>query len=311
MRYNFQFSIFNFQKRTQQGFTLVETLVAITLLTIAIVAPMSLTMQSLSSAYYARDQITAFYLAQEAIEGVRAVRDGNILKTVYGTPTDLLENIPVGVNQSFTVDMSEFSSEGIPTLTSCNPTCPALQTNGTFYGYHVGWADTPFTRSVTACFVLADGTCTSDQTDEVKVSATVEWTTGAFQRRTFTLTDNLYRWILDTEGETEVTPGGSCGSAPCVAASPGSGSVTVTVLNDGDAHRNDYLYLTTSPGGEYVAYMYLNGEYDAPLTPVEGPVDLTFYDLDDGSYQVILYSNEDDVKASAQFTVGGGGGGND
>src|SRR3989338_11299272 len=43
--------------RASRGFTLIETMVAIALLTISIVAPMSLTTQSLASAYYARDQI--------------------------------------------------------------------------------------------------------------------------------------------------------------------------------------------------------------------------------------------------------------
>src|SRR3989338_949042 len=66
-------------KPDSPGFTLIETLVAISLLTIAIIAPMALTAQSLATAYYARDQITAFYMAQEAIEGVRALRDGQIL----------------------------------------------------------------------------------------------------------------------------------------------------------------------------------------------------------------------------------------
>ena len=51
----------------KKGFTLIETLVAVSLLTVAIVAPMTLTARSLSAAYYARDQITAFHLAQEAI----------------------------------------------------------------------------------------------------------------------------------------------------------------------------------------------------------------------------------------------------
>ena len=62
-------------QKTSRGFTLIETLVAVSLLAVVIVAPMSLTTQSLSSAYYARDQMTAFHLAQEAIESVRSVRD--------------------------------------------------------------------------------------------------------------------------------------------------------------------------------------------------------------------------------------------
>ena len=70
-------------KTSQAGMTLIETLVAITILTVAIVSPMSLTMQSLSASYYARDQVIAFNLAQEAIESLRARRDANILHISY------------------------------------------------------------------------------------------------------------------------------------------------------------------------------------------------------------------------------------
>lgn len=187
--------------RSTQGFTLIETLVAISLLTTAIVAPMTLTMQSLASAYYARDQITAFFLAQEALEGVRSVRDANILATALGTPTDLMTGIPSTSGQPFTVDMVHLTNSE-PTLSLCTGAggaCPVLQTDGNFYGYQSGWTNTPFTRSVTANYVNGNN-------DELKVSVTVSWTTGAFQRRTFTLSENLYRWIVDTQGSTQVTP---------------------------------------------------------------------------------------------------------
>src|SRR4051812_30812476 len=90
--------------KNERGFTLIETLVAIALLTIAIVAPMTLTTQSLAGAYYARDQVTAFFLAQEAIESVRSIRDNNVLSTALGTPTDLLSGIPAVDGRPFTVD---------------------------------------------------------------------------------------------------------------------------------------------------------------------------------------------------------------
>ena len=72
--------------RTTRGFTLVETLAAITLIMVAIVAPMGLTVQSLSVAYYARDQITASNLAQEGIEAVK-------LYFMIGLPTETDEDL--------------------------------------------------------------------------------------------------------------------------------------------------------------------------------------------------------------------------
>ncbi len=170
-----------------QGFTLIETMVAISLLTIAIVAPMSLTTQSLSSAYYARDQITAFYLAQEAIEAVRHVRDGNVLNNAIGTQTNLLTGIPDTTGNPFTVDTLDDSMALCPA-----GSCPPLKSNGELYGYGTGsaWTPTRFTRSVRATFV-------GGGQDEVHIAVTVAWQTGAYSARSFTISDNLFRWVND------------------------------------------------------------------------------------------------------------------
>ena len=95
---------------TQAGFTLIETLVAVSLLSVSIVAPMALTTQSLTAAYYARDQVTAFNLAQEGIEAIRAIRDGQILQisqNANATGIDLFGPIPV--DQDFTIDSRQSS----------------------------------------------------------------------------------------------------------------------------------------------------------------------------------------------------------
>ncbi len=64
---------------TSGGFTLVETLVAITILLLVIVGPMTIASRGMQSAYFASDQATATYLAQEAIEHVQKLRDDNAL----------------------------------------------------------------------------------------------------------------------------------------------------------------------------------------------------------------------------------------
>jgi Tfp pilus assembly protein PilV len=168
-------------------------MVAVTLLAVAIVAPMSLTAQSLSSAYYARDQITAFYLAQEALEAVRNVRDNNILANSQGTSVNLLNGIPINI--PFRID----ARTNPPTMTPCSAdggTCIPLQTDGTLYGYG-GWANTQFTRTVNACFIQADASCTSAPTDEVKVTSTIVWRSVGLQERTVAVSENLYRWVND------------------------------------------------------------------------------------------------------------------
>lgn len=61
------------------GFTLIETLVAISILAVAIAAPISIAEQGLISANFAKDQVVANYLASEAVEFVRNIRDDNSL----------------------------------------------------------------------------------------------------------------------------------------------------------------------------------------------------------------------------------------
>ena len=180
---------------THSGFTLIETLVAITLLTVAITEPISLTTQSLESAYYARDQITAFYLAQEAIEAIRSVRDSQILQITQSADAsglNIFGPIPLN-NQPFTIDALQPNSA--QAITTCNGTCPPLQTDGTLYGYKSGWTATNFTRTVKAAFV-------GSGQDEVRVTVTVTWRTGAFQTRSFSISENLYRWVQDGSGAT-------------------------------------------------------------------------------------------------------------
>ena len=68
-----------------RGLTMVETLVAISILTIAVIGPLGIIAQALHTSYYTRDQMTAYYLAQEPIEYVRNLRDkqGIIITSKY------------------------------------------------------------------------------------------------------------------------------------------------------------------------------------------------------------------------------------
>lgn len=202
-------SLFCLAARSSQlaaGFTLIETLVAVTLLTLAIGAPMALTSKSLAVAYYARDQVTAFHLAQEAIEAVRHARDHNILLTALGTPdVDLLDGIPDTNDNPFIVDTRNDTMQNCPQTPGCPPLQIEEATAG-IYGYRPGcavqtgdcgagsgWVNSRFTRTVRAHFV-------GGSTDEVQIKVEVSWRTGSFQMRTVTIAENLYRWVEDGSG---------------------------------------------------------------------------------------------------------------
>src|ERR1035437_7381734 len=72
------------------GFTLVETLVAIAILMIAIAGPLTVAEKGLSASIYARDQLMASYLAQDAMESIKNIVDSNELDKANGGTTDWL-----------------------------------------------------------------------------------------------------------------------------------------------------------------------------------------------------------------------------
>ena len=93
--------LFSFLKRSNKktmsklvsGFTLVEALVAISILMIAIASPMTLAQKGLSTATLSKDQMIASFLAQDAIEAIRNVRDQIAVSQTNGG--DWLGNSPL------------------------------------------------------------------------------------------------------------------------------------------------------------------------------------------------------------------------
>lgn len=72
-----------------KGFTLIETLVAIAVLTLAVSGPLLTASRAAIAAETASYQLTASYLAQEGIEYLRAVRDHYYLTAYAQNATDL------------------------------------------------------------------------------------------------------------------------------------------------------------------------------------------------------------------------------
>jgi Tfp pilus assembly protein PilV len=67
---------FNLKKNIKNGgFTLLEALVATSILMVAVAAPITIAQKGLSSAVYSKNQMIASYLAQDAIEYIKNKRD--------------------------------------------------------------------------------------------------------------------------------------------------------------------------------------------------------------------------------------------
>ena len=73
------------QQKQQKGFTIIETLVAVTILMISITGPLVIASKGLTGAILAHDQATAAYLGQDAVEYVKNERDFNEIQLASGS----------------------------------------------------------------------------------------------------------------------------------------------------------------------------------------------------------------------------------
>ena len=190
-----------------KGFTLVETMVAISILMLAILGPLSIASTSLRNVVLARDQITAYYLAQEGIEYVRYVRDNQYIKSIQQNNPNLQWSLSAdvsagggGLGECFIenneygcgIDIFAFFSNPNTNVISCpRPTssnitgCAVLKkdANG-FYTYQTGANMTPTTfRRTIKIERIETG-------KEIKVEAIVEWQTNNI-RKDFTITEHI------------------------------------------------------------------------------------------------------------------------
>lgn len=190
-------------KTTTDGFTLIETLVAIGILMIAIAGPFYAASRSLTAAQIARDQLTASYLAQEGIEYVRAMRDDEYLAAYLAngtnTSTASWTNFTTA-NDSASITPCETSA---CTLDPWNPmgagagkslmpcaggACgPLYLANGVYRQDSgiLGAQKTPFTRTV-------QGTLSASGS-ELKIVSTVSWDSHGTAYTT-SVTDYLTAW---------------------------------------------------------------------------------------------------------------------
>lgn len=167
----------------KEGFTLVETLVAISILMVSIVGPMYSVFQAVQTTYVARDQLIATSLAQEGIEFVRHQRDSNYLAKLAGGSTTWMGGLSECqvAGQSCMVDVTN-----IQPPTTCSGACTPLSLRAdNVYAY--SGTTTRFTRSVRINAVAG-------HPDEVVVLSTVTWINARIPY-SITVTEHLYNWL--------------------------------------------------------------------------------------------------------------------
>jgi prepilin-type N-terminal cleavage/methylation domain-containing protein len=121
------------------GFTFIETLVAITVLLVAVVAPMSLASDGIIASRLAQDQIVAFYLGQEGVEAVKNMRDHNRLTNdgdgqlgniSSGNLSDCMVSDP-DTDEGCMVDVTRMTDTGTFWTQGCNGGCEPMRLSDT------------------------------------------------------------------------------------------------------------------------------------------------------------------------------------
>ncbi len=175
-----------------QGFSLVEVLVAITILLLVIVGPMQIIARSINSTNFATEQVNAWFLAQEGLELAQKGRDDLVLQNFRfqinppgGEDTPMSQFLStyascMGVNGACGLNINDGLT--VPTVVNCSLidncrlhlTTSANTARSSYQHSALGNTPSPFTRVIKMERIPATG-----KVREIKVTSTVTWRTGS------------------------------------------------------------------------------------------------------------------------------------
>lgn len=173
----------------RSGFTLVETLVAISIFTVSLIGIMSVLASGIANTNYAKQKMTATYLAQEGIEYIRNMRDTAVLYTNNnGWTNEFKAKVKISSCKNDIDKACGFSKPPFNVFV-CNDANPCKLNVNTDGGYSTdpNGLDSGFTRKIWMKDIPS-------RPDEVKISSKVEWTQGSGSK-SVTFSENLFNWI--------------------------------------------------------------------------------------------------------------------
>lgn len=161
---------------------MVESLVAIAVLVISILATYTASQAGISTTTYAKEQLVAFNLAQEAVEEIRNMSAENRLNDLPWLNGIAYSNSdPCYFGKTCKVDAIQ------DTMSPCSQNaCPFIREDSAtgFYGYSTSWPLTVFQRSIQL---------TSINAHEVAITVVVTWSKG-LATSSFTVRENITDW---------------------------------------------------------------------------------------------------------------------
>lgn len=178
----------NNSKKNKNGFTLIEVIVAIFILVLAVTGPMSAAQNSLKSSFLARDQVIAFYLAQDAIEYLKNYKDQNIIDGVGNIIEQPIMNACEGPEPC---DVDTLGNGAPPShVNKCNSgSCSPLifNTINKTYSTNGSGVTSKFTRETYIKEIVPD--------QEYAVTVVIKWKPNFFTPREIVVQENLYNWL--------------------------------------------------------------------------------------------------------------------
>ncbi|MCF7831271.1 MAG: prepilin-type N-terminal cleavage/methylation domain-containing protein [Candidatus Pacebacteria bacterium] len=179
-----------YPQKNNQGFTLIEALVAVFIFSSAVVFLITMAGRGLLALNASEKQTTAYFLAQEGIEIVHNFRDEAFLNAspwLGGiNPICIGSNVDCG----FDIDSNNQTTSGIPC--SGNACIIKMDNNTPSKFSYSGPNQTPFTRRIQLQEQDLDG---DNINDALEVTSIVSWQQGTFTRNVV-LTEVLREWIV-------------------------------------------------------------------------------------------------------------------
>jgi prepilin-type N-terminal cleavage/methylation domain-containing protein len=178
----------------RRGFTLLETVVALTLLVAAAIGPISLASRGLFSAKFSRSRIIALNLAQEGAELVHTMRDNNLLNiaagcTFRGGSGASCANLSDGQYEVDAFDAYETGGDDLELQPSASRVLRYTPSNA-FYTYESfpDSLDTPYIRTITISTLPAESGASP-----ILVESRVSWMESGISRQA-RVESRLYPW---------------------------------------------------------------------------------------------------------------------
>ncbi len=199
------------QNKKKTGFTLLETLIALSVILAAVVGPVSLITKGLADFSFSKNKLIAANLAQEGIELVRSIRENNVIcdslngavawpwnedpeppnppggntftNLTAGVAIDRVTTINCGVGEVFIT---------VPILSSsCSEKLRYDPATG-LYGY-TGAQETIFSRCVTIRVPPESPDAGIDAGEQMDIVSVVQWDEKQLQK-SLILRERLYNW---------------------------------------------------------------------------------------------------------------------